>query len=248
MKKKLTLIAFALIATMSLWAQDIIVTKDAQKIEAKILEVSTTEIRYKEFDYQDGPTFILSTDEIATITYGNGKVVVYNQSKSAEELARERAQRGERARQQAEIEQKDMDELGRVREEEERARRQAEAEAVAKANNISSLFRQSENTSGAGLRGNPVGHGSGGGTSWSLMGRGIKGTLPMPSNNFKQEGKVVVQIRVNTAGDVVEAKHVGGNVNDRQTIQLALDAAKKAKFTEGDAETIGTITYIFKLN
>lgn len=79
MKKKLTLIAFALIATVSLWAQDIIVTKDAQKIEAKILEVSKTEIKYKEKDNQNGPTFILETKEISSIIYSNGKVVVYNQ-------------------------------------------------------------------------------------------------------------------------------------------------------------------------
>ena len=64
MKKKLTLIACALIAVASLMAQDIIVTKDAQKIEAKILEVSKTEIKYKEKDNLNGPTFILDTKEI----------------------------------------------------------------------------------------------------------------------------------------------------------------------------------------
>ena len=83
MKKKLTLIAFALIATASLWAQDIIVTKDAQKIEAKILEVSKTEIKYKEKDNLNGPTFILETKEISSIIYSNGKVVVYNQEATA---------------------------------------------------------------------------------------------------------------------------------------------------------------------
>ena len=69
-----------------------------------------------------------------------------------------------------------------------------------------------------------------------------------PSNNFKQEGKVIVEIRVNAAGAVVSATVKGGNISDKQTQQLALDAAKKAKFTEGDHDQIGTITYIFKLN
>ena len=82
MKKKLTLIACALIAVASLMAQDIIVTKDAQKIEAKILEVSKTEIKYKEKDNLNGPTFILDTKEISSIIYSNGKVVVYNQEAS----------------------------------------------------------------------------------------------------------------------------------------------------------------------
>ena len=139
----------------------------------------------------------------------------------------------------------------------ERARKKKEAEAVARAQQMGNLFNNTEGTNtqgngtgqGTGQRGNPVGHGSdGGGNSWSLTGRGIKGTLPKPNNNFKQEGKVVVQIRVNAAGQVVSAAITGGDVSDKQTQQLALDAARKAKFTEGDHDQIGTITYIFKLN
>ncbi len=60
-------------------AQDVIVTTDAQTIKAKITEVHKSEIRYKELDNLDGPTFVLSTEEISTITYANGKMVVYNQ-------------------------------------------------------------------------------------------------------------------------------------------------------------------------
>lgn len=59
-------------------AQDIIITKEAKKIEAKILEVSKSDIKYKELDNLEGPTFILETSEINTIIYSNGKVVLYN--------------------------------------------------------------------------------------------------------------------------------------------------------------------------
>ena len=161
------------------------------------------------------------------------------------EAAEKQRQREEQARLEAERQ---------AREAAEAAQRAKEAEAVAKANQFGSLFGQTGNTSGSGSsqgsgqRGNPVGHGSVGGNSWSLAGRGIKGTLPQPSNDFKQEGKVVVQIRVNAAGQVVSATIKGGDVSDKQTQQLALDAARKAKFTEGDHDQIGTITYIFKLN
>ncbi len=65
--------------TAPIFAQDIIVTTDAKKIEAQILEVSKSEIKYKEYDNLDGPTFIISTDEISSIIYKNGKVVLYNQ-------------------------------------------------------------------------------------------------------------------------------------------------------------------------
>lgn len=142
------------------------------------------------------------------------------------------------------------------REAAERARKQKEAEAIAKANAMGSLFGKTGGTNtsgdgdaqGTGQKGNPIGRGSSGGNSWSLAGRGIRGTLPQPSNDFKQEGKVIVQIRVNAAGQVISASVTGGDVSDKQTQQLALDAARKAKFTEGDHDQIGTITYIFKLN
>lgn len=75
-----TLFVAALLLSLSAYAQDIILTTDAQKIEAKIIEVSKSEIRYKEKDYPDGPTFVISTDEINSIIYANGKVVLYNQT------------------------------------------------------------------------------------------------------------------------------------------------------------------------
>lgn len=176
-------------------------------------------------------------------------------------LRRQREQE-EKARQQAEAErlQRQKEEQARLekerkaREAAEAAERAKQAEAIAKANAMGSLFGNGNSTNGsgdgqgAGQKGNPVGHGSSGGNNWSLAGRDLKGTLPQPSNNFNQEGKVIVEIRVNAAGTVVSATVKGGNVSDKQTQQIALEAAKKAKFTEGDHDQIGTITYIFKLN
>ena len=69
-----------ILMTAPIFAQDIIVTTDAKKIEAQILEVSKSEIKYKEYDNLDGPTFIISTDEISSVLYKNGKVVLYKQS------------------------------------------------------------------------------------------------------------------------------------------------------------------------
>lgn len=224
MKKVLSFLTIMVI-TLCSYAQDIIVTKDAKKIDAKILEVSTSEIRYKELDNIDGPTFILRTDEIVTIIYANGKVVIYNNDAQNELDARLEAER--RAREAAEAE-----------------RKAKEAETITKANQIGPMYGTS---SGSG-QGNPVGHGSVGGPNWSLAGRSPKGTLPQPSNSFNQEGKVIVQIVVNAAGKVIEASIAGGNVSDKQTQQMALDAARKANFSEGDGEQTGTITYIFKLN
>jgi len=84
LNKFMLCLAAVLLAT-AMSAQDIIVTMDAKKIEAKILEVSQTEIKYKEKNYLDGPTFILETNKISSIIYGNGQVVLYNQPESPEE-------------------------------------------------------------------------------------------------------------------------------------------------------------------
>lgn len=80
--KKISSLLTMCLASVFLYSQDIIVTMDAQKIEAKILEVSKTEIRYKEADNLEGPTFILQIEDINSIIYSNGKVVLYNQNAS----------------------------------------------------------------------------------------------------------------------------------------------------------------------
>lgn len=84
MKKLFTLTAFALISVVSFAATfDIIVTTDEQRIEAQIVEVSKSEIKYKEIDNPDGPTFVLSADDISSIIFANGQVKVYEHSQSS---------------------------------------------------------------------------------------------------------------------------------------------------------------------
>ena len=59
------------------FAQDIIVTKDAKRINAKITEVNVDNVRYKNFDNQDGPVYTLLKSEIASIIYQNGQVETF---------------------------------------------------------------------------------------------------------------------------------------------------------------------------
>ena len=139
--------------------------------------------------------------------------------------------------------------------------RAKEQEAINKANQLVALFGQAGTAEGAnadnasdsntaGTKGNPVGKGMGitNGTQWSLYGRNVK-RLPKPSEDFAQAGLVVVQIMVDAAGNVTNATVTEGTtISDRATQQLALQAARQAKFTEGDTPQIGKITYTFKLN
>ena len=78
--KKIILTIVAIITTTMLFAQDVIITKDAQKINAKITEISSENVKYLDFNNQDGPTFVLSTDEISSIMFSNGQVKVYEQN------------------------------------------------------------------------------------------------------------------------------------------------------------------------
>ena len=139
--------------------------------------------------------------------------------------------------------------------------RAKEQEAVDKANALMANFGQAgledgsnaENASSANtatIKGNPVGKGMGvtNGTRWSLYGRDVK-RLPKPSSDFAQAGVVVVKITVDVAGNVTNASIGDGTtISDRSTQQLALQAARQAKFTEGDTPQMGKITYTFKLN
>ena len=85
MKKIFTICICIMMTTLSLFAQDIIVTKDAKKIDAKILEVSKTEIKYKELDNLEGPTFIAEMSDISSIIYANGKVFIPESSQKSQD-------------------------------------------------------------------------------------------------------------------------------------------------------------------
>jgi outer membrane biosynthesis protein TonB len=103
------------------------------------------------------------------------------------------------------------------------------------------------------------GDGNGPGTSkgngkpnWDLAGRKNL-RLPIPSTKFSEEGKVVVQIKVNQSGSVISAKAgvKGSTTSDPTLLDIAKKAALTAKFNENpDApdEQIGTIVYNFILS
>jgi len=56
----------------SVTAQDIIVLKDGNMIEAKVMEISPTEIRYKRIDHFDGPMIVIPAVNVLSIRYENG--------------------------------------------------------------------------------------------------------------------------------------------------------------------------------
>lgn len=75
--RKFILSLVTICAATVLFAQDVIVTIDEQRISAKILEISSSEIKYLDFNNQDGPVYVLSTQEILSIQLANGDIKSY---------------------------------------------------------------------------------------------------------------------------------------------------------------------------
>jgi TonB family protein len=112
--------------------------------------------------------------------------------------------------------------------------------------------------SGEGLQGSPTGNaaegkstGIGGYGTFDLNGRSLgPGGLPMPVYNVQEEGRVVVTITVNPAGQVVHTSiNKRTNTANAALRKAAEDAARKARFNSvgGVNNQTGTITYYFKL-
>ena len=58
--KRVILSLIAVCSTLISFSQDVIVTVDEQQIQAKILEISNTEIKYLDYNNQDGPIYVLT--------------------------------------------------------------------------------------------------------------------------------------------------------------------------------------------
>lgn len=143
----------------------------------------------------------------------------------------------------------------------ERERKEAEEAArkrVAGAFGKGAQMGSKGNTQGEGIQGSPTGNaatgattGTGGYGTFNLGGRSIgEGGLPRPVYNVQDEGRVVVTITVNPAGQVI-ATSINRQTN---TVNPALrkaaeDAARKARFNavSGLNNQTGTITYYFNL-
>ena len=154
-------------------------------------------------------------------------------------------------------------EAERLATEKKAAEQKAAAEAAAK--RIAGAFgkgtqagSKGTGTVGTGIQGSPTGNsaegqssGVGGYGSWDLNGRSLgSGGLPRPIYNVQEEGRVVVTITVNTAGQVIHTSiNKRTNTANAALRKAAEDAARKARFNavNGVNNQTGTITYYFKL-
>ncbi|MFH1321769.1 MAG: hypothetical protein ABII90_14110 [Bacteroidota bacterium] len=60
------------------FSQDAIYKTDGSRIEAKVIEITGTEIKYKKFSNPDGPLYTINYSEVVMIIYKNGDSEVYS--------------------------------------------------------------------------------------------------------------------------------------------------------------------------
>ncbi|MDD4747743.1 MAG: TonB family protein [Salinivirgaceae bacterium] len=91
------------------------------------------------------------------------------------------------------------------------------------------------------------------GIGFSLKGRTPQGgSLPLPSYPTKEEGTIVIKVKVDQNGNVKETEWEpkGSTTTDEKLIEAAKKAAMKAKFNQdrnADLIQLGTITYRFNI-
>lgn len=141
----------------------------------------------------------------------------------------------------------------------ERAAAEAAAKKIAGAfGKGTQMGNKGTSTTGFGLEGSPTGNSSegkssgvGGYGTFDLNGRSLgSGGLPMPVYNVQDEGRVVVTITVNPAGQVISTSiNKRTNTVNASLRKAAEEAARKARFNQVDGvnNQTGTITYYFKL-
>jgi TonB family protein len=177
-------------------------------------------------------------------------IALTDRRKAEEQKKKEDAERRERERLEAER---------RRREEEQRQREQAISEQVSGAFGSGDTQSESQgDDTGTGNQGNPFGNadtgenqGVGGMGEFSLSGRILRGGgLPRPAYNVREEGRIVIDITVDPAGNVILAEiGKGTNIDDASLRASAKEAAKRAKFNKirETNNQSGTITYRYSL-
>ena len=80
--RKALLLFFVIASVCNLYSQDFIITKKSEKIEAKVIEIGESTVKYKKWSYLEGPNYTISKSDISSILYQNGEVEVFGNEKT----------------------------------------------------------------------------------------------------------------------------------------------------------------------
>ncbi len=71
--KKIIILLFIFSSALTVSAQDVIVKKDGSTVLSKVIEIGTTEVKYKKWNNQNGPNYTILKSDIQAINYENGE-------------------------------------------------------------------------------------------------------------------------------------------------------------------------------
>lgn len=60
------------------YSQDVIYTTGGSKLQAKVTEINSTDVKYKDFNNLEGPTYVITKKDVVLIQYSNGVAEVIN--------------------------------------------------------------------------------------------------------------------------------------------------------------------------
>jgi hypothetical protein len=78
MKKAICGVFFLAVCVLTLSALDLIVFRDGNTVEAQVVEISPSVIRYKRFDNLNGPVIAIPAARVLSIRYENGTTEIIN--------------------------------------------------------------------------------------------------------------------------------------------------------------------------
>ncbi len=81
--KRLVFVLSAVLFFASLSAQDFIYKNDGGEIEVKVIEITPDVIKYKKYEFLDGPLYNIKIDDIFMIVYENGHREVYKKKENS---------------------------------------------------------------------------------------------------------------------------------------------------------------------
>ncbi len=67
-----------ILVNLPMFSQDVLYTTGANLISAKVLEINSKDIKYKDFNNIEGPTYVISKTDVVLIKYSNGVTEVIN--------------------------------------------------------------------------------------------------------------------------------------------------------------------------
>ena len=80
----MVVLLFLVVGKFSVNAQDLIILRNGNVIEAIVVELSTSEIRYRNYDHLDGPIIVIPTINVISIRYENGRLEFFNTTPTAD--------------------------------------------------------------------------------------------------------------------------------------------------------------------